>query len=197
MPLETAAAEHPPRPRASGRARARPLALALVWVLLLTGGLAHGCSAQQPSVAQVVAVPDGDSLVVVLDGVRTQVRLAEIDAPERGQPWNQRARQALRDKVMDQRVRLEVIDVDRYGRKVARVWLGDRQVNRELVREGHAWVYTRYLRDQTLKDDEARARAGGLGLWSMEDPMAPWRFRQSRNGARQAGTLPGTSPDSS
>ena len=184
MPVETVSADFPSRPRSPGRARSVARVPALVWLLLLLGGTPHGCDAQVPSVGRVVAVPDGDSLVVLVDGARTQVRLAEIDAPERGQPWNQRARQALREKVMDQRVRLEVLDVDRYGRTVARVWLGDRHVNRELVREGHAWVYTRYLRDPTLQEDEARARAAGVGLWSIDDPVEPWQFRRSRNGVR-------------
>jgi endonuclease YncB( thermonuclease family) len=166
------------------RRRVFNLAFLRVLQLALLVGLPHGCSAREQSVALVVAVPDGDSLVVVVGGepaaARTRVRLAEIDAPERGQPWNQRSRQALRDKVMDKRVRLEVVDVDRYGRQVAHVWLGERHVNRELVREGHAWVYTQYLRDQSLLDDEAGARRARLGLWSIDEPVEPWRWRRSQ-----------------
>jgi endonuclease YncB( thermonuclease family) len=127
----------------------------------------------------VVTVGDGDSLVVLVDGERLRVRLAEIDAPERGQPWSARARQALRDKVQNRRVRLEVVDVDRYGRTVAHVWLGNRHINRELVREGYAWVYMRYLTDQTLLTDETYAREQQLGLWSMPDPVEPWRWRRN------------------
>jgi len=160
----------------------------LAVLLALLVGLPHACGAREQSVAMVLAVPDGDSLVVVLRGdpadARTRVRLAEIDAPERGQPWNQRSRQALRDKVMDKRVRLEVIDVDRYGRQVAHVWLGERHVNRELVREGHAWVYTQYLRDPTLREDEASARRDRLGLWSIDDPVEPWRWRRHQGRSR-------------
>jgi micrococcal nuclease len=115
---------------------------------------------------------------VLLDGERLRIRLAEIDAPERGQPWSARARQALRDKILDRRVRLDVIDIDRYGRSVAHVWLGNRHVNRELVREGHAWAYLHYLRDETLLADENHAREHRLGLWSMPEPVEPWRWRR-------------------
>jgi len=160
----------------------RPAAIA--WLLFVLVGIPHACGAGDPLVVEVVGVADGDSLVVIMAGARTQVRLAEIDAPERGQPWNRRAREALRDKVLDQRVRLKVVDTDRYGRTVAEVWLGERHINREMVREGHAWVYTQYLRDQTLRVDETRAREAGLGLWSMADPVEPRQWRRRRAGSR-------------
>jgi endonuclease YncB( thermonuclease family) len=136
--------------------------------------------------AQVLTVGDGDSLVVLQDGERIRVRLAEIDAPERGQPWSRQAREALRDKVLDKRVRLDVIDVDRYGRRVAHVWLGNRHINRELVREGHAWVYTRYLRDQSLVADEVHAREQRVGLWRLPEPVEPWRWRRAGAGQRES-----------
>ena len=46
--------------------------------------------------ARVVGITDGDT-VTVLDEQNQQhtIRLAEIDAPERGQPWGDRSRQAL------------------------------------------------------------------------------------------------------
>jgi endonuclease YncB( thermonuclease family) len=50
------------------------------------------------------------------------------------------------------------VDTDRYGRAVGHVWLGDRHINREMVREGHGWVYRKYLDDKTLLDDETRAQ---------------------------------------
>jgi endonuclease YncB( thermonuclease family) len=130
-------------------------------------------------VVQVVAVADGDTIVVLAGERRMRVRLAEIDAPERGQPWNRRARQALGSKIHGMRVRLEPVDEDRYGRLVAHVWLGNRHINRELVREGHAWVYERYLVDGTLLDDEAHARGQRLGLWSLPDPVPPWVWRRA------------------
>jgi len=145
------------------------------------------CAAcSQAQVVQVVTVGDGDSLVVLQGGERVRIRLAEIDAPERGQPWGDRARAALADKVLDKRVRLDVIDVDRYGRRVAHVWLGDRHINRELVREGHAWAYTRHLRDRTLAADEAQARQQRLGLWRLPDPVEPWRWRRGATSDRES-----------
>ncbi len=73
-----------------------------------------------------------------------KVRLAEIDTPERGQPWASRAKQALSDKVYREQAEVRVVDTDRYGRTVGHVWIGGRHINREMIREGHAWVYRTY-----------------------------------------------------
>lgn len=134
----------------------------------------------------VVGVADGDT-VTVLEGDRraqSRVRLAEIDTPERGQPWGTRARQALADKVFRRNVRLAPQGEDRYGRVLGRLYLGNRDVNREMVREGHAWVYRRYSLDAGLLEDERVAREGRRGLWSLpeSDTVPPWEWRR---GARR------------
>jgi len=52
--------------------------------------------------------------------------------------------------------------------------------NREMVREGHAWVYRKYLRDKTLLEDEAHAREAGAGLWGLPESqrVPPWEWRK-------------------
>src|SRR3990172_5651277 len=62
------------------------------------------------------------------------------------------------------RVELQVVDTDRYGRTVAKVYRDGRDINREMIREGHAWVYRKYLRDPSLLEDERQARGGRAGL---------------------------------
>ena len=130
---------------------------------------------------QVVSVADGDTITVLADGERVKVRLAEIDAPERGQPWGRRAKQALTGKVAGHVVQVESSFNDRYGRRVGYVTDSGRDINRELVREGHAWVYRQWLRDETLLGDEAHARAAHAGLWSLGDAerVPPWQWRQA------------------
>ena len=73
---------------------------------------------------------------------------------------------------------MQLTDVDRYGRGVGRVWQGQRDINREMLSEGHAWVYRRYLADRSLLKDEARARKARLGLWQDQNPQAPWERRR-------------------
>ena len=126
---------------------------------------ATGTAAAEPLVGRVVGSTDGDTLTLLADRSQYTIRLAEIDTPESGQPWGTRARQALAGKVFRHDVRIEVVDIDRYGRTVGRVWLGERNINREMVREGHAWAYRQYLTDSSLLDDELEAKQASLGLW--------------------------------
>jgi endonuclease YncB( thermonuclease family) len=88
---------------------------------------------------QLAGVADGHTITILVAERPIKVRLAEIDTPERGQPWATRAKQALSDKVFRESVEVRVVDTDRYGRTVGHVWLGDRHINRELVRDGHGW----------------------------------------------------------
>jgi hypothetical protein len=100
-----------------------------------------------------------------------------------------RAKQALSDKVFGEEVELHVVTVDRYGRTVGHVWIGDRDINREMIREGHAWVYTRYLDDQTMLADETHARNSKVGLWGLPESqrVPPWDWRR---GKREASSKP-------
>jgi len=130
--------------------------------------------------AKVVGVSDGDTLTV-LNGakVQTKIRLNGIDAPESKQDFGSRAKEALSGKVFGREVRLVKRDVDRYGRTVADVYVGERHINLELVAEGWAWHYVKYApQDKGLADAEAAARAKHSGLWAGDSPIAPWDFRK-------------------
>jgi endonuclease YncB( thermonuclease family) len=142
---------------------------------------ALGLLATAPSGVLVAAVHDGDSLAVRgVRGARIEVRLAGIDSPEHGQPWGEESRAALAGLVRGQRVRLQAEDEDRYGRMVARVYVGELDVNEELVRRGDAWVYRRYAKDERLLALEKEARAAKRGLWALpaEERVPPWKWRK-------------------
>ena len=126
---------------------------------------------------KVIDIADGDTLTIKTGSKKTLIRLGEIDAPEYHQPWGKAARRALSKKVNRKSVMVEVQDVDRYGRRVGKVWYQQRDINREMVREGHAMVYRRFMYDRTLFNDEAHARANKLGLWRQPDPVPPWEWR--------------------
>jgi len=150
--------------------------------LLLVGlALTLGCGAQAETlIGRAVTVFDGDSFVLLSGEEQISIRLAEIDTPEVGQDWFENAHRALETKIVRQQVRVDVTDTDRYGRSVGKVWRGERDINREMIAEGHAWAYRQYLRDESLMEDEAAAREAAIGLWSLPDPMAPWRWRRQR-----------------
>ena len=102
-----------------------------------------------------------------------------------GQPYGEEAYQALKDKVGGQRVKVEVIEIDRYKRAVSKVWNGKRNINQEMVREGYAWAYRHYLDHYDAVEyisAEDQAKAARRGLWQQSNPQPPWEFRKSLRG---------------
>lgn len=134
--------------------------------------------------AKVVGVSDGDTLTVRVGALAPEkVRLVEIDAPERGQPYGAAAKQTLSGMVQGRTVRLKREGRDRYGRTLGRVYAGRQDVNKAMVRTGAAWVYDDYSTDPSFEPLEAEARAQKAGLWSLQSDQVqpPWEWRrQSR-----------------
>jgi endonuclease YncB( thermonuclease family) len=128
----------------------------------------------RPRTFVVSEVVDGDTIRLA-NGKR--VRLVQIDAPElRGREcYSRAARQDLIELLpVDSHVRLEFdpsLDrIDRFGRQLAYVFVGAKNVNLALVRRGAAapWFFDgdrgRYARRMMLA--ARQARAAGRGLWS-------------------------------
>ena len=122
---------------------------------------------------RVVAISDGDTLTLLVpDGAsfkQVKVRLGEIDTPESASPTASAAKQALSDLAYNKQARVVVQDTDRYGRTVGRVYVGATDVNAEMIRQGAAWAYRQYLKDQSLLRLEAEAKAAKRGLWALPE----------------------------
>ena len=139
--------------------------------------------------AEVVSVGDGDTLRVQSQGRTITVRLACVDAPEMKQaPYGQAASQRLKQLLpKGQQVSLRVVDLDRYKRTVAEVYVGSNSVNLQMVREGQAVVYQQYLsgcpnvRNQLLQVEQ-QAKRQRLNFWSQARPIMPWDYRRSKRG---------------
>ena len=151
--------------------------LSLYLLLLLASFLASAETIYQGTVVRIV---DGDTLVLLVDQQQLKIRLADIDTPERKQPFGTKAKQALSDLAFGKQARVVEVTVDRYGRIVGRVYVDGIDVNRELVAQGYAWVYRKYSNDAELLRLEAEAKQMGLGLWADPDPIPPWEWRRGR-----------------
>lgn len=134
---------------------------------------------------RVVAVTDGDTITVLAAGnIQERIRLAGIDAPERGQSFGQASKQLLSDQVYGRQVAIEWAKRDRYGRVVGKVLVDGRDANLEQVRAGMAWHFKKYENEQALDDRlaygraESAARDARIGLWSDPAPVAPWEWRR-------------------
>jgi len=130
----------------------------------------------------VIVVIDGDTVLFRPDHYSAasraflKLRLAGIDAPETGQPHGEAATQALRMLALKRRAVADIVATDVYGRKVGHLEIGGADVNRDMVRRGHAWASPRAARD--LRAAEAEARRLRAGLWADADAVPPWVWRR-------------------
>ena len=140
---------------------------------------------------KVVGVVDGDTIDVLVDKTPVRIRLYGIDCPEKGQDFGTQAKKLASELAFGKTVKVNVLSVDRYDRKVGDVILPDgKNLNHEMVRAGLAWWYREYApKDDTLRDLESRARAAKKGLWSHPNPIPPWEFRKVRTD-RKDGSRP-------
>ncbi|CAM5533664.1 thermonuclease family protein [Thauera mechernichensis] len=161
--------------------------ITLYATLLFAVGLALAAPvrAQQTATGPVTGVSDGDTFYMTIDGRAVRVRLAQIDAPEKAQPFGRRAEQSLRDLIGKRQVTVTWTQADQYGRPVVQAEADGVNVNAEQVRRGFAWAWPRYTTDPRLLDWQAEARAARRGLWADPNPVEPWVWRQvHRKGGR-------------
>ena len=134
---------------------------------------------------KIVSIGDGDTMTLLVpDGAsfkQVKVRLGEIDTPESKQPFGERAKQTLSDLAYNKQARVVVQDTDRYGRTVGRVYVGNLDVNAEMIGRGAAWVYRDYAKDPSLYRLENEAKAAKRGLWALPEAQrcAPWDWRKN------------------
>lgn len=129
----------------------------------------------------VSSITDGDTLRINnTTGGSDIIRLYGIDAPERDQPYGTEATKALSSKVADAKVRIVVQDTDDYGRQVGTVYLDHRNINLEMVAQGHAWWYEFFVPDnRELRQAHIKAQESHLGLWRDTNPVEPYDWRRS------------------
>ena len=174
--------------------------LALIFSVLI-------CTSCTPSPAfaytlqgTVVYVYDGDTILLkeadhdhgvtsALEG-RHRVRLASIDAPEKDQPYGIESTLLLRKLLQNNTVLANIIDIDKYGRKIAYVHindhlhcpLGNSDISSLMLANGAAWHYKAFDKTSAQYDMhyalEQQARANKRGLWAQENPIAPWVWRK-------------------
>ena len=136
-----------------------------------------------------VGVHDGDS-ITLLTSINSQIkiRVAFLDAPELSQAFGYRAKQAMSELVFGKEIAVYPHTIDRYGRTVAIVYVDGIDAGLELLRQGLAWSYTRYLSEASAdiqasyRQAEADAREQRLGLWGdSQEPVPPWLYRHRNN----------------
>lgn len=129
---------------------------------------------------KVISVQDGDTITVIgADNSAIRIRLAGIDAPERGRPFSDRAKSNLSELVLGKVVTLECKKADRYNRPVCKVILNDEDIGLRQIADGMAWHFKRYENEQSPEDRvryteaETKARSERVGLWASTISLEP------------------------
>lgn len=138
------------------------------------------CVAQ--TVARVVGVKDGDTVVVLLEGnIQQTLRLAEVDCPENKQPFGKNAKKFTSSQVFNKRITYVQTNKDRYGRVIAKIYYDNgKYLSAELIKAGLGWWYYSYSKDRSLGVLQEQAKKQKLGLWQDVHAMAPWDFRKAQ-----------------
>lgn len=84
--------------------------------------------------AKVQKVIDGDTFIT---DKGKSVRLANVNAPEKGRRGAPEARRQLRALVSRKQVNVDVVAHDRYGRSIANVKVGNKSVNSAMRKKGY------------------------------------------------------------
>ncbi len=79
---------------------------------------------------KVTKVIDGDTFETA--SRKNPVRLANVDAPEKGEPGAAKATDALRKMIQGEEVTIDTVARDSYGRSVANVKVGGKSVNKAM-----------------------------------------------------------------
>lgn len=128
-------------------------------------------------------IVDGDTIVISTLSESFTCRLYGIDAPEKKQTFGNESANFLNNLLLKKIVEYEILDNDKYGRKICIIKIEDKNVNLEILRQGFAWAYIKYLNKKYKKkflNAELEAKSLKRGLWEKENAIPPWVFRKKR-----------------
>jgi len=139
-------------------------------------------------VGRVIGITDGDT-ITVLDGEKREhkIRLMGIDAHEKKQSYANESKKALSNYIYQKEVIVEYKKEDRYKRKVGKVLLDKQDICLQMVKDGMAWHYKDYEKEQSKTDRElyseaeVKAQKEKIGIWHSEHNVKPSEFRNAKH----------------
>lgn len=147
------------------------LALLLLFPILLSAHTLKG---------KIIRVSDGDTVILLdSDNAQHKIRLHGIDAPENGQPYGDKSKEHLSDLILGKTVSIEWKKKDQYKRILGVIYLGDVNINAEMIRSGYAWNY-KYSKDKYYIKLQEKAKAEKKGLWKDKNAIDPWQWRKEK-----------------
>ena len=169
------------------------LSLCLLLCLLCTIGLAGKRKAPDPQqrreaseqalssktiTGKVTKVFDGDTINIVDENnTEYRVRFQAVDAPEHYQDFGDASRKHLHSLIFGKTVQVKVDKIDHHDRVVGRIWLGNRDIEQEMLEAGLVWHYVKFNKEAKLAEAQKKAQEAKLGIWSKPNPTPPWEWR--------------------
>jgi len=134
----------------------------------------------------VTKVTDGETIqVTTQERTKIKVRLYGIAAPKmpKANPpagyvrvsnefFGMECKKELEAKLMGNKIQLDVMNIDKYKRSVGILWLGDRNINLEMIREGYAKAYESSFKEPYRAEflaAQKEARSFRRGLWNLPE----------------------------
>lgn len=110
-----------------------------------------------------------------------KLRLTDIDAPERNQPFGLKSRRALIKLCQGKNILVttRITGRDKYHRALGKLQCNYQDASLYMVKNGHAWFYHHYSSDSALSLAEQAARKNKLGLWQNPQQTPPWVWRKN------------------
>jgi endonuclease YncB( thermonuclease family) len=145
----------------------------------------------------VTSVYDGDTIGCQGYGIIFRVRLAGIDAPEKGskkwpeQSYAEKAREFLQNLILGKKVSIKQLALKRSNLILGIIYLDRKSgffsssrlnINLEMVKQGYAEVPRgKYMFDiRPYREAEKQAKAEKLNIWSQENYVSPSEWREKR-----------------
>jgi endonuclease YncB( thermonuclease family) len=133
---------------------------------------------------RVVAVVDGDTLILQVDRKQYTIRIAGIDAPERHQAWSDQSKTNLGRLSQNQTAVADCARIDPQGKRLCKLTVKAVDIGLEQVKDGMAW-WARELSRDLIPDEQSAYQSAQLmaqlkrrGLWSETKPIPPWDFKR-------------------
>lgn len=144
---------------------------------------------------EVAKVQDGDTFIATDGNVKFRVRIAAMDAPEKGQPYSKIATYTLKKMIQGKDVEIAPIDkgLDRYGRVLGHVRVDGDNIALKLISKGLATYYRPFCKDYPAGKEkynydpriyieaENRAKKAKLNIWKEPGFIYPCRFRKLKH----------------
>lgn len=127
---------------------------------------------------KVIRVSDGDTILIQSGSQKIRVRMYGIDAPELKQNYGEDSKNYLEKRILNKNVDVKVINEDKYGRKVGKVFYKNKDINLEMIKTGNAWFYEYHAKkEKEYRKASKSAQEQKLGLWKDKNPQNPRNFR--------------------